>query len=402
MPFTKGASNATGPYVVSGTQTYQQANNSEYQYDEATNSFEQDLFVPFIFIGMNGTKDGTIASQLNVAAGVSFVKQTDLTLRRRAPTATNFSTTGHPSTTMYLFFQSDGTYSWQTSSTPPTNALAIAHCTTDGSSNILVVTDDRVTITTLLPAAPSMVGLPPLGVSLNTVALNGETPNSTTITTQAGAATQVDVRVTNLSGRNIYLVGKNAFVTVDQNASVSTSGTVFAFNGIKFGPAVGGSQAFAFDSTGNHETEFWTPQSGSANGHLFITWNGSAQINLFGLGATGVSAAASIDNAGTYSSVSDIKLNNGTNDTPGLHLHDGANNTYAENDVYLEQWRVFTSYRGAATTVPFRIDIATGNLIGNAGTGLPTTRNGAAVSAPIYTGANTPSSPPTGSIWSNV
>src|SRR5258707_11734904 len=160
MPFTKGASNATGPYVVSGTQTYQQANNSEYQYDEATNSFEQDLFVPFIFIGMNGTKDGTIASQLNVAAGVSFVKQTDLTLRRRAPTATNFSTPGHPSTTMYLFFQPDGTYSWQTSSTPPTNALGIAHCTTDGSSNILVVTDDRVTQTTILSGGTTPPNLP--------------------------------------------------------------------------------------------------------------------------------------------------------------------------------------------------------------------------------------------------
>lgn len=40
-----------------------------------------------------------------------------------------------------------------------------------------------------------------------------------------------------------------------------------------------------------------------------------------------------------------------------------------------------------------------GNISGGVGSGLPTTRNGAATSVPIYTGTNTPSSPPTGSIW---
>lgn len=125
-------------------------NNLESQYSEATLSFEQDLFTSFVYSGLTSAKDGTIASQLNVAAGVAFVLQTDGTRRRRAPAGTNFSTSGHPSTTMWLFLQSDGTYAWQTSSTPPTNALSIAHATTDASSNILVVTDDRIKDTALL------------------------------------------------------------------------------------------------------------------------------------------------------------------------------------------------------------------------------------------------------------
>src|SRR5258707_9313417 len=195
MPYVKGASNVSGtPYTLGGPGTHQQANNWETQYDEAVRSFQADLFTPFVFTGFAASKNGVTATQLDVTAGTAYVQQTsDNTKRNRSISSSSQSTVGHPSTTMWLFLNPDGTFAWQTSSTPPTNALAIAHATTDGSSNILVVTDDRVTITTLLPAAPSMVGLPPLGVSLNTVALNGETPNSTTITTQAGAATQVDV-----------------------------------------------------------------------------------------------------------------------------------------------------------------------------------------------------------------
>lgn len=41
----------------------------------------------------------------------------------------------------------------------------------------------------------------------------------------------------------------------------------------------------------------------------------------------------------------------------------------------------------------------TGNIGGPIGGGIPTTRNGAALSVPIYTGTTTPSSPPTGAIW---
>jgi hypothetical protein len=118
-------------------------NNLETQYTEATNSLPIGSCTAFVESGMVSTKDGSVASQLDITSGVAWLMQTDSTLRRRAPTSTNRSTSGHPSTTMYLFLQNDGTYAWQTSSSGPSNSLAIAHCTTDGSSNILVVTDDR-------------------------------------------------------------------------------------------------------------------------------------------------------------------------------------------------------------------------------------------------------------------
>ena len=59
------------------------------------------------------------------------------------------------------------------------------------------------------------------------------------------------------------------------------------------------------------------------------------------------------------------------------------------------------------TATPWQIDasgnqIITGNYSGPIGGGIPTTRNGAALSVPIYTGATTPSNPPTGSLWFNA
>lgn len=151
MPYTKGASNATGPYIAAGNATYQQANNWETQYDEASQSIQANQQTPYVFSGLTAAKDGTVATQLDVAAGVAYLKQTDNTLRMQSPSASTQSTVGHASTTMYLFLNPDGTFTWQTSSTPPANALAICHVTTDASANILTVVDDRVLNTTILP-----------------------------------------------------------------------------------------------------------------------------------------------------------------------------------------------------------------------------------------------------------
>ena len=46
----------------------------------------------------------------------------------------------------------------------------------------------------------------------------------------------------------------------------------------------------------------------------------------------------------------------------------------------------------------FHVDL-NGNILNPAGAGIPTTRNGVATSVPIYTGTNTPVSPPVGAIW---
>lgn len=146
MPYTPSV------YTAGGPQTYIQANNAETQYAEATLSFEQDLFTPFVY-GLGSfvaTKNGTTASQLDVTAGVAFLLQTDSTLRRRAPVSSTQSTTGHPSTTMFLDLNPDGTWSWGTSHSGVSGHLTIASVTTDSSANIAAVTDARTLSTTLL------------------------------------------------------------------------------------------------------------------------------------------------------------------------------------------------------------------------------------------------------------
>lgn len=127
-------------------------NNMSVQYLEAVNSFEQDLFTPFVYGAGSfvATKDGTNASQLDVTAGVAFLLQTDSTLRRRAPVSSTQSTTGHPSTTMFLDLNPDGSWSWGTSHSAVSGHLTIASVTTDSSANIAAVSDARTLSTTLL------------------------------------------------------------------------------------------------------------------------------------------------------------------------------------------------------------------------------------------------------------
>lgn len=161
MPFTPVTYNTGAAPGLDGPAF----NAMQTQFAAAINSFERDLYTPFVFSGLTATRDGVTLSQLNVTAGVAFLTQSGVNseLFRQAPTSSTQSTSGHPSTTMYLFLQPDGTWAWQTSSTPPTNALAIAHCTTDASSNILVVTDDRVVATSLLPGMAGTVAIPNAG-----------------------------------------------------------------------------------------------------------------------------------------------------------------------------------------------------------------------------------------------
>lgn len=146
MPYTKSV------YVNAGTQTYVQANNAETQYDEATQSLGPDVLAAFVLSGLVATKDGVTFSQLDVTAGTAYLTQLDNTLRRRAPTSSTQSTVGHPSTTMYLDLNPDGTWSWATTHSGVAGHLTVASVTTDGSSNISVVTDARPTLLNLFPA----------------------------------------------------------------------------------------------------------------------------------------------------------------------------------------------------------------------------------------------------------
>lgn len=162
-------------------------NNAQTQYTEATQSLEQDLFTACIFSGFVASKDGTIANQLDVTAGVGLLLQADSTLRRRAVTSST-QTTSTPSTTYYLFLNVDGTWTWGTASSGPTNSLAICQATTDGSGNILVVTDKRTLYTKFLAGAVGPVMLPTMrnGVLTEVAIYTGaSTPTGDGVTTPA-------------------------------------------------------------------------------------------------------------------------------------------------------------------------------------------------------------------------
>lgn len=134
-------------------------NHLETQYTEATNSIEQDLLTPFVLSGLTAAKDGTIANQLDVAAGVALVKQTDNTLRRWAPAAQTF-TTAVASTTYYLDLNPDGTLSWGTAHSTQANYLSICQVTTDASGNISGVADERAIGASMLAGMAGSLTLP--------------------------------------------------------------------------------------------------------------------------------------------------------------------------------------------------------------------------------------------------
>lgn len=91
--------------------------------------------------------------------------------------------------------------------------------------------------------------------------------------------------------------------------SSNGSGTLTVNGMVLYGAGASGSQARLQWSNGNHENEYWTPQAGgAAQGHLFIGWSGTVQQNIFGIGTTGVTPAASIDANGnaTFNDITKI------------------------------------------------------------------------------------------------
>lgn len=129
-------------------------NNSETQYQEASLSFNPDILTAgFVLSGLVCTKDGSVASKLDVTTGSYYaVQSADSTLRQRTISATNF-TTSTPSTTYFLDVNPDGTTSWGTSHSGVSNHLTICSVTTDGSANISTVTDTRPTVINLFANA---------------------------------------------------------------------------------------------------------------------------------------------------------------------------------------------------------------------------------------------------------
>lgn len=139
------------------------ANNAQTQAGVALASFNPDLVSACVLSGAVATKDGTLATQLDLTSGRAYLTQSDGTLAACAIGADTFSAVGHPSTTLYLDLNPDGSWSWGAAHSAVTNHLTIASVTTDGSANIATVTDTSVRATKLLggnPAQGLYVGTP--------------------------------------------------------------------------------------------------------------------------------------------------------------------------------------------------------------------------------------------------
>ena len=166
-PFVPGGSTASGHYGTGGGQvnTYTSGN---VNYDETQAAIALHSFNPYLISsgyvhsGATCTKDGTVASQLDIASGEAWLIQSDGTLALCDIAADNtHTTTGNPSTTMYLYLQPDGSWYWNTANTPAANSLFMAQVVTDASANIATVTDKRPLSTTFLsPAQGLHVGQP--------------------------------------------------------------------------------------------------------------------------------------------------------------------------------------------------------------------------------------------------
>lgn len=117
-------------------------NNAQTQASIALNGLNGDVWSSFILSGCTPTKDGTLANQLDIASGIAYLRMNDNSVARCDVAATTF-TTSTPSTTYYLDLNPDGSWSWGTAHSGVPNHQLIAQCTTDGSGNISVVTDNR-------------------------------------------------------------------------------------------------------------------------------------------------------------------------------------------------------------------------------------------------------------------
>lgn len=222
MPYTKTTWNSgTAPGVDAP-----ELNNLETQYTEATLSLEQDLFSAFVLNGLVATKDGTTASQLDITAGVAFLLQTDSTLRRRAPTSSTQSCSGHPSTTLFLDLNPDGTWSFGTAHSGTANYLPIAQVTTDASANILTVTDERTMTPSLLPGASAALSVPGgiSAASLPPVAQVNNTNAGSTTTPQVKAATN-----TGLSTLETTVGGKKHTALIPTEGDGTERGTSLGY-----------------------------------------------------------------------------------------------------------------------------------------------------------------------------
>lgn len=381
---------------VAGTSTPATAtamNDRDQQYGEATQSWNPDLFTPFVLWGCSAAKDGTIMSQLDVTAGVYYALQSDNTLRRRSISATNYSTTV-ASTTYYLDANPDGTFSWGTSHSSQSNYLPLCQVTTDSSANILVVTDERnFNMSFLSGSTNGTTGGKitfPGGISLGGhvyAAVNssgGNQPVYEWANTASGGHTWA-MYITTANGFNLYDATSAVTVLAITSAGVATiAGSV----------TIGGALSA---SSGSLAAQ--SQQSGSASGIYFESWSGTAGVTPFSIGGQYNSALAYIDNSGDLYAVAGTF--SGTIAGKTLTLKPTANN---DAIVLCDSAGTIGAAIGNASTGFYVYDEIGGAfaLQGITKTAnVMTNRSGTVQANTVFTGTSTPTAHQVGDIWLN-
>ncbi len=136
---------------VPATSTTVAAENIRYDIDSSllagassigTMRLSDFVSSPFIVTGLVAAKDLSAPKQLNVTAGSAIMQQASGYLVRDV--AASRFVTALAGTTYYLDLTSAGAFSWGTSHSADPYRLTICTVTTDGGSEINVVTDTRV------------------------------------------------------------------------------------------------------------------------------------------------------------------------------------------------------------------------------------------------------------------
>jgi hypothetical protein len=219
--------NGAGPGISAGA-----LNNIETEYLEASLSFNPDVFTAgFVLSGLVCTKDGVTASQLDITSGTAYVLQSaDSTLRQRKVSTTTKSTTGNPSTTMYLDLNPDGTLSWSTAHSGQANYLTLCTVTTDVSANIATVTDTRTLTANILPNIIGPLNLPAGSTMGGTVIATGSNYVSKAGDTMTGTLATPQVTTDVVQAKSHTYIGfKNSMAgkIAEMRGDLVISGTTF-------------------------------------------------------------------------------------------------------------------------------------------------------------------------------
>lgn len=210
MAYTKNPTwvNASAPGISASA-----LNAIETEYDEAINSFNQDMFSGgFVLSGLTCSINGGNASQLDIASGVAYLVQSDGSLRRRAIGSTNKTAVSN-NTVYYLDVDPDGTLQWATSHSGTSNHITICSVTTDGSHHLLEITDAWVTTASIFSTMTGHLDLP-----------SGSTAGGSQIWTAANDGSGSGLDADTLDGHDTsYFLGLSTGGTVSATTNFTSS-----------------------------------------------------------------------------------------------------------------------------------------------------------------------------------